>query len=57
MSKQQAKDAKDQPAPEAGFLSPACPYAGHGGSYVINPETNVRELVERTEEKGANHGD
>ena len=56
MSKQQASDAKDQPAPEAGFLSPECPYAGQGGSYVINPKTNVRELVERTEEKGANHG-
>lgn len=56
MSKQQAQDAKEQPAPEAGFLSPACPYAGQGGSYVINPQSGERELVERTAEKGENHG-
>ncbi len=57
MSKQPAKDAKEQPALEAGFLSPVCPYAGQGGSYVENPETGARELVERTEEKGEQHVD
>lgn len=56
MSKQQAPVAKEQPAPEAGFLLPVCPYAGQGGSYVINPQSGERELVERTAEKGENHG-
>lgn len=36
-----------QPAPEAGFLLPADPHAGQGGSYLINPETGTRELRER----------
>jgi len=40
----------DEPAREAGFLLPADPHAGLGGSYLINPETGERELVERTEE-------
>lgn len=40
----------DEPAQEAGFLLPADPHAGLGGSYLINPETGERELVERTEE-------
>lgn len=26
------------------------PHEGMGGSYVVNPETGARELVERTEE-------
>lgn len=36
-----------QPAPEAGFLSPADPHVGQGGSYLINPATGTRELRER----------
>lgn len=36
-----------QPAPEAGFLLPADPHAGQGGSYLVNPDTGARELRER----------
>ncbi|HJV92177.1 MAG TPA: hypothetical protein VJ572_01825 [Azonexus sp.] len=45
-----------QPADSAGFVLPPDPHAGKGGSYVINPETGARELIERTAEKGADHG-
>lgn len=51
-----AAPATPQPAAQAGFLSPDCPHAGQGGSYLINPETGARELIERTEEKGQHHG-
>ena len=39
--------AKSTPAPVA-----TDPNEGLGGSYVINPETGRRELVERTQEPG-----
>lgn len=26
------------------------PYAGHGGSYILDPKTGERRLVERTQE-------
>lgn len=47
----------NQPAPEAGFSLPADPHAGQGGSYLVNPDTGTRDLIERTAEKGQNHGD
>jgi hypothetical protein len=51
-----------QPALEAGFvLPPDDPHAGLGGSYLINPKTGVRELIERTghhtEQESLDHGD
>lgn len=52
-----AAPAQPQPAAEAGFLSPDDPHAGQGGSYIINPDTGVRELIERTTEKGEHHAD
>lgn len=29
------------------------PHAGHGGSYILDPETGERRLVERTDYAGA----
>lgn len=37
-----------QPATSAGFVLPPDPHAGMGGSYLVNPETGARELIERT---------
>lgn len=34
-------------------LAPADSYAGHGGSYVVDPATGARRLVERTQDRGA----
>lgn len=60
MSKTQVPEVipeASQPAPEAGFLSPVDPHAGRGGSYLINPDTGARDLIERTAEKGQHHVD
>lgn len=60
MSKTQAPDVSpeaSQPAREAVFLLPADPYAGQGGSYLVNPDTGARDLIERTAEKGQHHVD
>lgn len=46
-----------QPAVVAGFLSPVDPHAGRGGSYLFNPDTGTRDLIERTAEKGQHHVD
>lgn len=32
--------------------APADRYAGQGGSYVMDPATGVRRLVERTQDRG-----
>lgn len=48
MTKAKAKAA--QPAETAGEALDE--YAGQGGSYVIDPDTGRRVLVERTQERG-----
>lgn len=60
MSKTQVPEVipeASQPALEADFLLPADPHAGQGGSYLINPDTGARDLIERTAEKGQHHDD
>ncbi|MDD3675805.1 hypothetical protein [Thauera propionica] len=38
--------------PRRGATAPADAYAGQGGSYVLDPATGKRTLVERTFERG-----